>query len=408
MLVLNSHFREESQSYEAEEEVKANNKENIELPIFQKNRNVDYIEKHVKKDVNQPFDEQVIPALRNEGKPSALEKESGINYNEPTYEAEKLSAENAKFAEPLIPYLGEDLCQKIFSKNWNAREEGMSTLENETRRDTGVLNGDDPGALFTAIMGAISYTVADKIIQVNQKSMALLQVLLEKGTPKIHNKQELLSYVDAATTGLLEKIGDNNPRVRESAEECFMIMCKNKTITCNFCVMQLLKNTSVGKHKTTNSTRHMVAKLGLLRQIVREFGINNSEVPYTPVVEYAVRNIENSNVDIRTSAFNLTMDIYKLVGDKLRGNLTGLKQKQLELLEKEFDAIGGGGAGEEDFKRNRSPTPEREQMVSANSNNQINKMKSSKKETKQQQQQQEPQPQTPVTQQNKGPAGGTT
>ena len=203
--------------------------------------------------------------LRKDGKPSAIEKDSGITYNEPTYHAEKLSGEAANFAEPLIPILGEDICEKIFSKNWNAREEGVTTLEREVRRNTGVLKNDDPGALFTAVMGAVSFTVSDKIIQVSQKAMALLQALLEKPTPRISNKQELLSYVDSTTTGLLEKIGDNNPRIRESAEECFMNMCRNKAITCNFCIMQLLKNTSVGKHKTTNSTRHTIAKLGLLR-----------------------------------------------------------------------------------------------------------------------------------------------
>lgn len=329
----------------------------------------------------------MIPALRNGGgkQPSAFEKDSGITYGEPSYQAEKLSGEAAKFAEPLIPYLGEDICEKIFSKNWNAREEGVTTLEREVRRNTGVLKDDDPGALFTAVMGAISYTVADKIIQVSQKSMALIQALLEKPTPKIYNKQELLSYVDSASTGLLEKIGDNNPRLRELSEECYLALCRNKAITCNFCVMQLLKNTSVGKHKTTNSTRHTIAKLNLLRQIVREFGINNADVPYTPAVEFVVRNIENSNVDIRTAAFNLIMDIYKLVGDKLRGNLTGLRQNQLELLEKEFDAVGGGGGmgGGGMGGKGRSPSPDRDTVITTNINHQGNKGKMSKKDPKQ-------------------------
>lgn len=375
--------------------MKASNKENIELPISRKNRAFDMGDRHVKKDVNEPFDEQVIPALRNGGKqPPPFEKEEGMSSKEQAYQAEKLSGENAKFAEPLIPYLGEEICEKIFSKNWNAREDGIATLEKEVRRDSGLLKTDDPGALFTAILGAVSYTVADKIIQVSQKAMAVIQALLEKPTPKIYNKQELHSYADATTTGLLEKIGDNNARLRENAEECFMEMCRNKTISCNFCVMQLLKNTSVGKHKTTNSVKHMIAKLGLLRQIVREFGINNADVPYTPTVEYAVRNIENSNVDVRTAAFNLTLDIYKLVGDKLRGNLTGLRQNQLELLEKEFDAIGGGG-DDEGHDRNRSPSPE--QVVSTHINPHGGKGKATKKEVKQ------PQPQY---QPSKGTGGG--
>ena len=337
----------------------------------------DESDKHIERDINQPFDEQVIPTLNNNnnGKPTAFDMDSGVTYDEPIYNAEPLTGNSANYAEPLVPFLGEDICRKIFSKNWNAREEGMTTLETETTRDSGVLNSQDPGALFAAVMGAVSYTVSDKIIQVSQKSMTLLTTLLNKPPPKIHNKQELLTYVDSTSTGLLEKIGDNNPRNREMAEECYMQMARHKLVTCNFCVMQLLKNTSVGKHKTTNSTRHVVAKLGLLRQIIREFGINNSEVPYTPVVDYVVRNLENSNVDIRTSASNLIIDIYKLVGDKLRSSLSNLRQNQIEMLEKEFDAVGGGGGGY-NKKKSRSPSPE--QVITTNINHQGAKNKAKK------------------------------
>ena len=63
------------------------------------------------------------------------------------------------------------------------------------------------------------------------------------------------------------------------------------------------------------------------------------------------------------------MDIYKLVGDKLRGNLVGLRQNQLEILEKEFDSVGGGGGGGA-MNKSRSPSPDREEVITTNINHQ--------------------------------------
>lgn len=34
-----------------------------------------------------------------------------------------------KFADPLIPYFGEEIINKVFSKTWQVREEGLRLLE---------------------------------------------------------------------------------------------------------------------------------------------------------------------------------------------------------------------------------------------------------------------------------------
>jgi len=44
-----------------------------------------------------------------------------------------MSAENRKLADPLIPVIGEECAGKIFSKNWQVREEGLKWLEGEVQ-----------------------------------------------------------------------------------------------------------------------------------------------------------------------------------------------------------------------------------------------------------------------------------
>jgi len=38
---------------------------------------------------------------------------------------EKLSLQARKMADPLIPVFGEEFCQKLFSKIWGLREQGL-------------------------------------------------------------------------------------------------------------------------------------------------------------------------------------------------------------------------------------------------------------------------------------------
>jgi len=211
--------------------------------------------------------------------------------------------------------------------------------------------------------------------------MAVLQSLLEKKTPKISSKNELTGYVDGTLYGLLDKIGDNNARIRENAETCFLLMVKNPAISCNLCVTTLIKNVASGKHKTTTSTKHVLAKLGLLRQIIKEFSINNADVPFSPVVEYVVKYLENSNVDIRTASFNLVVDIYQIIGPKLKGLLSSVRPTQMEMLQKEFDSIEG-------VDQHAGGQEEQETVVTTNINPHGNKgtkavaKKESKKDTK--------------------------
>jgi hypothetical protein len=45
-----------------------------------------------------------------------------------------------KYAEPLVPYFGEETVKKMFSRPWAVREEGLKECEDLIKS-----NGSDPG-----------------------------------------------------------------------------------------------------------------------------------------------------------------------------------------------------------------------------------------------------------------------
>jgi hypothetical protein len=62
------------------------------------------------------------------------------------------------------------------------------------------------------------------------------------------------------------------------------------------------------------SQRHIIGRLSLLNHIVQEYKIDVPQVPFQPVVEYALNGFKNSNGEIRTASYNLILSIFACVG----------------------------------------------------------------------------------------------
>lgn len=289
-----------------------------------------------------PHDEVVIPALtKKEQNP----EEEQMQTQKAVQEAEELLPANQKLAEPLLPVLGMELCKKIFSKHWNMREDALKILTAEVQRDTQstVLNNQDPWNTFVAVLGAISRTITDKVSQVSAMSQTVLRTLLNKRPPNIGSKNEMVMYMDTTLKTLLEKIGDINTRVRELAEESLMSMIRSPVITCNYCLSVILRDMAPTTGKGNLLAKYTLARIRVLQKVVKEFKIDTHDVPYLPVVDFAVEKLENPNADVRSGAINLLADIYRIVGERLKKDLDGVRPAHLELLDKEFMATGGDG-----------------------------------------------------------------
>lgn len=139
----------------------------------------------------------------------------------------------------MIDYITERCCQQLFSKTWANREEGLKFLESELKRPTQI-RSDDQSGLFQAILGAINYTINDKISQVAQRAMSLLIALTSK-PGKVSLRGEANNYMENILDALLDRIGDNNARVKELGENAFFSMANHNAIGVQICVNSLIK-----------------------------------------------------------------------------------------------------------------------------------------------------------------------
>jgi len=293
-------------------------------------------------------DEEVLPAVRNKqgGNPDP-EEEDPYQRTADDLEPESLSPEMQKVADPIIPIFGSDIVQRAFSKNWNLREDGLRRAEEEVTMGSSsrLLGSHDETTIFESGLVLVDQTVGDKISQVVIKSMGLLKTLASAlRAENMGSKSE--NNLNSIIRTMTDKLSEGNVRVREAVDNAFMAIARSESIGPNMCVNYLTKPPQ-SKSKAANSVKALTARLSVLNKFVDEFQINNSDVPFTPVVEYAVKQFQNANGEVRNGAFDLMIAICRCVGDaKIRPYLTSLRPAQQQMLDDGFrEAQGGRGGG---------------------------------------------------------------
>lgn len=58
-------------------------------------------------------------------------------------------------------------------------------------------------------------------------------------------------------------------------------------------------------------------------------------------MNYSISNFKNANKEVRDSAFKLIMNIYRYIGDGVRGYFKDLRPAQVTILEEGFDGLDG-------------------------------------------------------------------
>ena len=130
--------------------------------------------------------------------------------------------------------------------------------------------------------------------------MQLLQATLKAGT----SQMEPGAASAIVFNQLFNRLGDNNARIREKAEEILLQMAGHPSFGAQY---------PPGKHN----------------------------INFQSCLEYALHGFQHQNGDIRNQAYHVILEIYKSVGTKVRQNLTGLRQAQQEMLENAFCEIDG-------------------------------------------------------------------
>jgi len=139
----------------------------------------------------------------------------------------------------------------------------------------------------------------------------------------------------------MEKIGDNNARLRERTEEAALCMAGHPSIGVGPVLGAALAKPN-SKKPSANSVKHIHGKLALIKKIVENFEVPN----WRDCVRNALEYVSHQAGEIRNGAYGIVLELYVQLGKQVITELDNIRPNQRELLDKAFALIDEGNVTE--------------------------------------------------------------
>lgn len=139
---------------------------------------------------------------------------------------------------------------------------------------------------------------------------------------------------------MLDKIGDGNARIRESAHTTLLGMTEHNAIGIYLIVESITKG--LVKETSSKSYRHIYGRMNLLKEIIKRYGVNTKDVPLDTVLSYALTGFKHSKEEVRAISYIMVFEMYKSLGSILKSYIGNLQKNQMSILEQGFKNIDDG------------------------------------------------------------------
>jgi hypothetical protein len=198
-------------------------------------------------------------------------------------------------AEPLLSVFSIEICEYLFSKIWQHRQEGLNKIIAQLNSDKSL------GNTFPLYFSIITRTIKDKIAQVFLRANDLLENLLKSNNK--FNKNEIILSLDNIIISLIEKTTDSNLKVRSSAEKSLLMLINHALIGLPYVLAVIIK--TCDGNKKNNSPKFLLARFSMLLILLKEASKNQrnqNEINVNNISEFIIRGLENNNAEIRKKA----------------------------------------------------------------------------------------------------------
>ncbi|PNW77316.1 hypothetical protein CHLRE_10g431150v5 [Chlamydomonas reinhardtii] len=244
---------------------------------------------------------------------------------------EQLAGAIAKDAEALGDMAGEYVARAFFSKNWQLRDAAVAYLTKEV--SSGGMEGKREA--FRTLVGVVRRGMKDKVANVYLSCLALLPALVDSGLGG--GGREIEGMSEQLLPALVEKLGDNNARLREASKESIMFLAGIKDAA-------LPAHTSIFVKPIKNQTawRPVLGILQLLRDLVPLVGVSKAGDGFdlAELMEFVGKAYNSPNADVRSEAVRVTKEVHDLVGPAIRKCMPkDINPK----IKEQVDAVLGGG-----------------------------------------------------------------
>ena len=314
-----------------------------------------------------PYDDRVIPTLRHNVNAKSHQPTASTIINEqeelataaneavvpeseleqemydPIDGTEEMTEREVREAALMNEYIGKQIVTKLYSKNFQNREDAILEVYNNLVGYKGE-PGEEPKALFRASAILVAKMAKDNVFSIFNNAIRLFQYLLNDFA-KLHQsigKQEMNYALERCLPVLLHRTGDTNARLRQRAHEFIVEMAE----------MERIKPlNAVPNHLTAPMKLHMAPRLALsqieiIEELMRTLGIKENGLTVDNLAKFCAHALQHTSGEVRELATKMLIQLYRESGGTVRkylpqDNEMTRRNKKYRVLFEAFDGIEG-------------------------------------------------------------------
>lgn len=226
--------------------------------------------------------------------------------------------------------LGSYCTRCLFSKHWSLREAALLklSLDLQTAMDNYKTRNSDSAANWwdgfsRGLCMILEKAINDRIVQVFLTGLLLLDDCILQFEAQGSPQKEVLSLIGNLLIQLIEKLGDNNPKVVEGCETALMSLAFSDVVGPLSVGSQVIKLMSLSDPKAMNS---VVMRCNLLQSLLEEFG---NEAPSCDKFLDFIKTfgLKHKDADAREAAKELSVALFLRDGEEVLTLMNGMSER---------------------------------------------------------------------------------
>lgn len=280
-----------------------------------------------------PYEDRVIPTLRNTNKsrndkneypPNDNEDSSQItqssdalvidqdNFEAESYDpmdgTEEMTEREVREAALMNDYLGKQIVTKLYSKNFQNREDAIQEVFNNLTNYKG--DREEAKSLMRASGILVAKMCKDHVISVFNKTVSLFQFLVtEFATNHSIGKNDINYVLEKALPVLIHRTGDTNARLRQRALEYLVEMATYPEIkplhtVPNYCTVPI---------RLQIAPRLALSRVEIIDELIRRLGTKENGLNVDNISKFCAQALDHNCGECRELAAKILVQMYRVI-----------------------------------------------------------------------------------------------
>ncbi len=288
-----------------------------------------------------PYEDRVIPALRNNNKSRIDGNNQNNSYNisnedeqiengggggvineaivpdqnesieqeiyDPMDGTEEMSEREVREAALMNDVLGKQIVTKLYSKNFQNREDAIQEVYNNLNNYKGDKEEAKSYMRATAIL--VAKMCKDNVFSVFNNSIRLFHFLLDDFAKRNSiGKQEINYVLEKALPVLIHRTGDTNSRLRQRAHEYIVEMAMFPEIrplhtVPNYCTIPI---------KLHIAPRLALSRVEIIEDLIKRLGTKDNGLNIDNISKFCAQALEHTSGEVRELATKILIQMYRV------------------------------------------------------------------------------------------------